>query len=103
MSNIAEDATREVRDFWRQHTFKIKQEFKRNWKKYLLYRIASTAVIIMSVIALIAFFTWLVYNHAMIAAIAIWSVIGLFVGGAAFSVVYREIDKAVKRGDKYKL
>jgi membrane associated rhomboid family serine protease len=97
MSNITKDTVREIRDFWRQHTFKIKQEFKNNWEKYLLYRLASTAVIITSVIALIAFFIWLVYNHAMIAAIVIWSMIGLFVGGAVFSIVYREIDKAVKR------
>ncbi len=97
MSNVAKDTAREVRDFWRQHTFQIKQDFKKNWKRYLLFRISSTAAIITSVIALIAFFIWLVHSHAMIAAIAIWSMIGLFVGGAVFSIVYREIDKAVKR------
>ena len=97
MNSVAKDTMREVRDFWRQHTFKIKQEFKKNWERYLLYRLASTAVIVTSVVVSIAFFVWLVYSHAMIAAIAIWSLIGLFVGGATCVFVYGRIDEAVKR------
>lgn len=97
MSNTVQDVVREVRDFWRQHTFQIKQQFKKDWERYLLYRIGATAVIITSVVSLIVFFIWLVCAHAMIAAILIWSVIGLLVIGAGFAFVYKQIDKAVRK------
>jgi len=98
MSKVAKDTMREIRDFWRQHTFQIKQEFKKDWERYLLFRLASTVMIITSAIAFCVFFVWLIYAHAMIAAIAIWSTLGLLVGGAACVFVYERIDKAVKRG-----
>jgi len=94
MSNVAKDTMRD----WRQYTFKIKQGFKKSWEEYFLFRLAFTVMIVTSIIALIALFVWLIYNHAMIAAIVIWSIIGLFVGGAACVFVYRQIDEAVKRG-----
>lgn len=93
MNNVAKDAMKDCR----QHTFQIKQAFKKNWEEYLLFRLAFTVMIVASVVALIAFSVWLLYNHAMIAAIAIWSVIGLMVGGAACVFVYNRIDEAVKR------
>ena len=97
MNNVAKDTMKDIRDFWKHHTFKIKQQFKKDWEKYLLFRLASTVAIMASVIALIAFFIWLVHSHAMIAAIAIWGVLGLLVGGAACVFVYKRIDEAVKR------
>jgi len=94
MNNVAKDVIKDCR----QHTFQIKQGFKNSWERYFVFRLAFTIMIVTSVIALIALFVWLLYNHAMIAAIVIWSIIGLFVGGAACVFVYHRIDRAVKNG-----
>jgi len=94
MSNIAKDT---VKNF-EQYIFQIKQGFKKSWEEYLLFRLASTVMIVASIVTLIALFVWLLYNHAMVAAIVIWSIIGLFVGGAACVFVYHRIDRAVKNG-----
>ncbi len=97
MSDIVKDIVREVKDFWRQHSFRARQQFKKDWERYFLFRVGATAVLITAVLAFVGFWVWLIYSHALIAALLIWGGIGLFVIVACFVFVYNQIDKAVKR------
>ena len=91
------DTLKRAKAEWRQHTFYAKNKFKEHWKASLWFRISATAWFLLVIGLFISAFVWLVMNHAIIVAIAIWGAIGLMICGAIVVGIYKFIDYKVRQ------